>query len=121
MISAGAGPRRRGARRCEALLQAVRHHGVGRDEAQVAGKHDVEAPVENARQRLEGEAPHHDRLAHGDRPEIAHVAAQMPGQVPAPADGAVLAHGDDESDDGRFARTGSAHTATGALMAGCGS
>ena len=44
-----------------------------------------------------------DRIAHGDAAEELHVGAQMPRQIPAPADGAVLAHGHDQGDDGALA------------------
>ena len=106
----------------QSFFQAMRHDGVRRDEASGPGEHDVEPSVEHAWERLEGAPAHDHRLAHGDLPEIAHVAAQVPGQVPSPADGAVLAHGDDQRDD-RLGRRPplKAHTATLALMAGCGS
>src|SRR5262245_32702380 len=70
---AGAGSRRRVPRGCEPLIQAVGHYGIGRDEALVAGEHDVEPAVENARQRLEGAPSHDHRLAHSDFSKIAHV------------------------------------------------
>ena len=91
-------------------------------EGSIPGEHDVDAAIEGAPERHEGEAPHHDGLAHGDFAEVAHVAAQVPRQVPAPPDGAVLTHGHDERDDGlRRSAPLHAHTATLALIAGCGS
>ena len=117
-----AGPFGRAPRLSKPLFQTVGHDCVRRDKAAVAGEHDVEAAIENARKRFEGAPAHDDGLAHGDLTEIAHVAGEPPGQVPAPADGAVLSHGHDQRDDGRAGRLPiRTHTATSALIAGCGS
>ena len=81
-----------------------------------AADHQVAPPGQRPkarRERLPGLAAHHDRLAQRQRLEARQVLRDVPQQGVVPADGTIARHGRHQRD--------AAHTATGALMAGCGS
>ena len=91
-------------------LPGVRTHGYGSLEARrrlgarrsipgVARDNDIAPSGQSARQRLECAAPHHQRLAHGETPEAAHILGDAE-QKPAPA--AYRAVGGQGGYDGYF-------------------
>src|SRR5262249_28167567 len=91
--------------------------------------YDIGAAGQRSLQRLIGLPAHDHRLAPGDRAEMLQVGFESPWQPSVAPDHAVLAGGRDEEDRGRGRRRvrgaigarAIAHTATSALMCGCGS
>jgi len=84
------------ARRRQRGIEARRHHDARRGKVTVAADHDGGATVERLADRQIGLAPHHHRLAHGQRAEMLHVRFEPPRQRIAAADDAVLGDGCDE-------------------------
>ncbi len=85
-------------------------------EARVAAHHQVAPPGQRAAERLPGLAPHQDRVPERERAEMLQVGLEPPGagslsrpMVPLRATAAMRTI------------SGFVHTATGALMWGCGS
>ena len=64
----------------------------------IAGDHDVAAAGENAGQRIESLAAHHQRLAHGQRLESAEIGRDVPRHRAISADHAVVSHGHHQHD-----------------------
>jgi hypothetical protein len=77
----------------------------------VASQHDVASPGQQPGKALERPSAHDHRLAHGHRLEAALLAGNVPGDDMVEPDHAIVGSGEIEGD----------HTATGALIAGCGS
>jgi hypothetical protein len=92
-------------------LHAVERHLLA------AGQHQVQPARQGTAERLRGPAPHQDRLADGQRLEALEIIGQLPRQVVVTADAVVAVKRGDQ----RELHARAAHTATGALIAGCGS
>jgi hypothetical protein len=94
-------------------------------ESFITRQHNRFASWQRAANSGERLASHQHRLAHGDSPEALEVAWQAPRQSALAADHAIEADGCDQhkgSGNAEGDRHGlSAHTATGALISGCGS
>jgi hypothetical protein len=98
------------------LDRSHRLHALERHLA-TAGQHQVQAARQGATERLRGPAPHQDRLADGQRLEALEIVRQLPWQVVVTTD---TVPGVERSDQ-RELHAQTTHTATGALIAGCGS
>jgi hypothetical protein len=81
----------------------------------VPGQHDMLPARQRTGQALERFPAHDHRGAHGRDLEPTEVRREVPGKCAVLADHAVVGAGDDDFDPR------AAHTATSALMCGCGS
>src|SRR5262249_13748917 len=120
-----AAPQRVAARALQRRAHIRRNQHTGRGKTAVAAHYDVGAARQRPAQRLERLAPHHHGLAPGARTKTPHVRLEPPRQRVVPTDDAVFRDSRDKYEGDR-ALTGSsprliAHTATCALMCGCGS
>ena len=84
-------------------------------ELRVAAYDEVASSGQRTAERLPGLASHQDGVAERERTEMLQVGPEPPRQLVVASDGAVARDRGDEDD------LGSIHTATGALMCGCGS
>src|ERR1051326_1601586 len=111
----------------EGIFEPRRDNHARREKIWLARDHDVGAPGERLPKRQKGLAPHDDRPAPGEGGEMVNVGFESPRQAPVPPDHAVLADRRDDHDGGRrrfdvlIAARSADHTATSALMCGCGS
>jgi hypothetical protein len=99
-------------------VETVHDLRAGCGEVAVARHDDAAPPRQRPPDRLPRLAPHHDRVAHRRAFEEREVFRQPPRQAAAGADHAVAGTRDDQREAGSRRRV---HTATGALMCGCGS
>jgi hypothetical protein len=86
----------------------------------IAGDDDVAPPRQRPADRIERLASHDDGVARRDALEVREVLGKAPGQRIVDADAALRVHRDDHGEEAGHGGD-SPQTATGALMAGCGS
>ncbi len=116
-----AAPQRVAARDRKGGVEALRGHDARNRESARAAHDDVGAPGKRLADREVSLAAHHHRPADGRGAKMFQVGFEPPRQGTALPDHTVVADRRDQDESDAPRARGRAHTATAALMCGCGS